>query len=549
MIENEAIHNIKLTEENTNPHHLLDMGDGTITSGNHIPYWFDSMIQPIAFSRLRADVDTEVIVIGGGVAGLTTAYCLAAQGYKVILIEDGFIGSGETGRTTAHLTCVLDTRYADLEKTYDLNTARLVAQSHNAAIDWVDDTIKVNNIDCHFMRVDGFLFSHQTDSNENLQDEYKATQRIGLNTQMLNKIPSIHSDQVKWCIKFSNQAQLHIMSYMKGLADAFILLGGKIFTETRAEKISKEGVTANGFTIKAKHIVVATNSPINDWVTMHTKQWPYRTYVIAAKITKGKLPNALWWDTGDQNSKWVSKPYHYVRTEPFDDEFDILIAGGEDHRTGQANNEDILEANRYDNLIVWTKKHYPDMGEIIYKWSGQVLEPIDGLAYIGKNPGDDNIYIITGQSGNGITYSTIGALLITDLITGKENTWAKLYNPSRITLKNAGKYLHETGNMIAQYADWFIADNRKHTNDLQAGEGAIFASGIKHLAVYRDKENVLHTCSGVCPHLGAILQWNDDEKTFDCPMHGSRFSGSGNLLYGPAIGDLKKIDIEESKLN
>jgi glycine/D-amino acid oxidase-like deaminating enzyme/nitrite reductase/ring-hydroxylating ferredoxin subunit len=549
MIENKGINNIKSNEEGANHYQLKDVGDGTITSGNHTPYWFESMIQPIAFAPLIEDIETDIVVIGGGIAGLTTAYCLAAQGYKVTLIEDGFIGSGETGRTTAHLTCVLDARYVDLEKTFDLNTARLVAQSHNAAIDWIENIIKTNNIECHFMRVDGFLFSHETDSNENLQDEYKATQRIGLNTQMLNKIPAIHSDQVKWCIKFSNQAQLHMMLYLKGLTDAFNLLGGKIFTETRAEKVSKEGVIANGFNIKAKHIIVATNSPINDWVTMHTKQWPYRSYVIAAKITKGKLPNALWWDTGDQNSKWVSKPYHYIRTDSFDDNYDVLIAGGEDHRTGQANNDDILEPNRYDNLIAWTRKQFPDMGEIIYKWSGQVLEPIDGLAYIGKNPGDDNIYIITGQSGNGITYSTLGALIITDLITGKENSWSKLYNPSRITLKNAGKYLHEAGNMIAQYADWFNAENGKHTSDLQPGEGAIFVSGAKHIAVFRDKENELHTCTAVCPHLGAILQWNADEKTFDCPMHGSRFTGKGNLINGPAIGDLKKVEIEESKLN
>lgn len=551
MIENKSPELIEQIEPMTNntTQILKDLGDGAITSGDQVPYWIGTMIQPIAFARLKEDIETDTVVVGGGIAGLTAAYCLATQGQKVTLIEDGFIGSGETGRTTGHLTCVLDARYVDLEKTYDIDTARLVAQSHNAAIEWVNNTININRIDCHFKRVDGYLFAHETDSNENLQDEYKATQRIGLITQMLNKIPGIYSEHVKWCIKFPNQAELHIMLYMKGLVDAFILLGGKIYTETRAEKVSKEGVVANGFNIKAKNIVVATNSPINDWVTMHTKQWPYRTYVIAAKIPKGKLPNVLLWDTGDQNSKWVSKPYHYVRTETLDDNYDVLIAGGEDHRTGQANDEDIPEPGRYDKLIQWTKKQFPDLGEIIYKWSGQVLEPIDGLAYIGKNPGDDNIYIITGQSGNGITYGTLGGLIITDLITGKDNPWAKIYSPSRITLKNTGKYLHEAGNMIAQYADWFTTENGKSANNLKPGEGAIFVSGAKHIAVYRDDENELHTCSGVCPHLAAILHWNADEKTFDCPMHGSRFTGKGNLINGPAIGDLKKISIEETKLN
>jgi len=305
-------------------------------------------------------------------------------------------------------------------------------------------------------------FLHSSDTKETLEKEYEATKRAGLITEMLNAVPDIKAEDGKWCIKFSNQAQFHILLYLKGLADAFIQLGGKIYTETKAENITKDGATANGYIVKANHIVVATNTPVNDWVTMHTKQWPYRTYVIAAKILKGKLPYALWWDTGDHESKWVSQPYHYVRLAEYDDQYDVLIAGGEDHRTGQADDEEIKEEDRYTKLTEWTKKRFPGIEDIVYQWSGQVMEPIDSMAYIGKNPGDDNIYIITGDSGNGMTHGTLGGIIITDIITGKNNPWIEMYSPSRITLKPPAIICRRWETWLFNIGDWFAgADIKK----------------------------------------------------------------------------------------
>ena len=470
---------------------------GNITSGDNFSIWFASSLEPMSFEKLSRDIDTDVLVVGGGIAGLTSAYCLAKKGLRVILAEDGFIGSGESGRTTAHLTCSLSERYYQLEKTFNPEIAKLAAQSHSAAIEWIANTVHQNNMDCHFKRVDGYLFTHPSDSIESLHEEYEATQRAGLLTEMLTHIPSIAAEHEMPCIKFPNQAQFHILLYLKGLAEAFIQLGGKIYTQTRVENISKDGATGNGFKINANHIVIATNTPINDLVSMHTVQWPYRTYVIAAKIPKGEIPYALFWDTGDQNSMWNSKPYHYVRLEEFNEQYDMIISGGEDHRTGQADDENINEEDRYIKLEAWTRHHFPAMETIEYKWSGQVMEPIDSLAYIGKNPGNDNIYIITGHSGNGMTHGTLGGMIIKDIITGKENPWIEMYSPSRITLKTTGDYLHEVGNMVAQYADWFSAGDIKHADELEPGNGAIVSSGMKKAALYRDKENMLHTYTAV----------------------------------------------------
>ena len=516
-----------------------------ISSGENLSFWFEAIDRPLSYEVLNSDIDTDILVIGGGIAGLTTAFCLAKEGRKVVLVEDGYLGSGESGRTTAQLTCALDDRYFELEKIYDEPTAQLAANSHMKAIEWVANTVKQYSIDCRFKRVDGYLFLHATDTKETLLKEYEATKRAGLVTEMLNNVPGIKGEDGKWCIKFSDQAQFHILLYLKGLADALIQLGGKIYTQSKAENITKEGASVNGFTINAQHIVVATNTPVNDWVTMHTKQWPYRTYVIAAKIPKGKLPYAMWWDTGNHESKWISQPYHYVRLAEFDEQYDLLLSGGEDHRTGQADDEDIKEEDRYTKLEEWTKKRFPSMGDIVYKWSGQVMEPIDSLAYIGKNPGNDNIYIITGDSGNGMTHGTLGGIIITDIIMKRDNPWITLYSPSRITSKTTGDYLKEVGNMVVQYGDWFTGADIKNPEDLKPGEGGIMSSGFKKIAAYRDEENNLHTCTAVCPHLGAVLHWNADEKTFDCPMHGSRFTTEGKVINGPATSNLKKVVVKE----
>jgi glycine/D-amino acid oxidase-like deaminating enzyme/nitrite reductase/ring-hydroxylating ferredoxin subunit len=520
----------------------ISSNEGVITSGENISYWISS-VKPLEFQQLKKDADTDVLVIGGGLAGLTTAYCLLEAGKKVILVEDGLIGSGESGRTTAHLTCALDDRYYEIEKTFGEEGSRKAAESHSAAIDWIERTIKKENTDCHFERVDGFLFLHPSDKKENLEKEFDATRKAGLQTEWMDETHGITGIRSA-CIRFPKQAQFHIMLYIKTLAEAIIKMGGEIHTRSHARKINKKGAECNGYTIRAEHIVVATNTPVNDLVTMHTKQFPYRTYVIAAKIPKAQLPHALWWDTGDQDSKWVTAPYHYVRLEKYNAEYDLLISGGEDHKTGQADDEGIPEEDRYDALEEWTKKHFPAMGDIVFRWSGQVMEPVDYMGFIGRNPGDENIYIITGDSGNGMTHTTIGGLLIKDLILGNDNPWTDIYSPKRIPVKTPGIFLSEVLNMAKQYGDFIMKGDIGEVDDLANDEGAILSKGLKKIAVYRDNEGVLHSFSAVCPHLGCVVQWNADEKSFDCPCHGSRFSKKGAVMNGPALDDLHRVKIK-----
>jgi glycine/D-amino acid oxidase-like deaminating enzyme/nitrite reductase/ring-hydroxylating ferredoxin subunit len=517
---------------------------GGITSGENVSFWIDST-ERLSYDVPDRDLVTDVLIIGGGIAGLTTAFKLLQAGKSVVLVEDGCIGSGETGRTTAHLASALDDRYYFLEETFGEDTTKLMAESHEAAINEIETIIATLNIDCSFKRVNGYLFLHDTDKEENLQKELEATQRAGLSTYMLDETPLLAHGKNQKTLVFTNQAQFHIMKYLKGLANGIISLGGTIYTQAHAEDISKKGAKVNGYMFSAQHVVVATNSPVNDTLTMHTKQHAYRTYVIAGKLPKGKLPYCLWWDTGDQESKWVAEPYHYARLESFDDQYDLLIVGGEDHKTGQADEEEISQATRYERLEAWTRYYFPMMDDVVYRWSGQVLEPVDSLGFMGKNPGDDNIYIITGDSGNGMTHTTIGAMIICDSILGIKNKWEEIYSPSRITLKTTGDFIKETGNMAAQYLDWLSASDLKDTDDLPIGEGSILSSGLKKIAVYRDYNNTLKAFSAVCPHLGCVVQWNTDEKSFDCPCHGSRFANDGTVINGPATSNLSEINIKK----
>jgi glycine/D-amino acid oxidase-like deaminating enzyme/nitrite reductase/ring-hydroxylating ferredoxin subunit len=516
-----------------------NQSQGTLTSGSSISYWTDS-IEPIYFQPLSTDLESDILIVGGGIAGLSVAYCLSKKGHKVVLIEDGFIGSGETGRTTAHIVNALDDRYFEIENKFRKETARLAAESHTAAIDFIERVVEDENIECEFKRVDGYLFLHPSDKMKTLEDEYEATQRAGIKTTILNRVPQIDYEQGP-CLAFPRQAQFHPMKYLRGLTEAIIKNGGQIYTETRAEEIEKNNVKANGFDIKADKIVVATNTPVNDWMTMHTKQHPYRTYVIGCLIPKGTLTPALWWDTGNMNSPWPNEPYHYVRTEPFNEDFDLLICGGEDHKTGQPDKENIPEEDRFVALIGWARLRFPMITDIAYKWSGQVLEPVDSLAFIGRNPGEEKTFIATGDSGNGMTHGTIAGMLISDLITGKQNPWAEIYDPSRITLKATGHFIKEASNMAVQYLDYLSPGDVKSINDVPAGTGAIINLGAKKAAVYRDEKNVLHAYSAICPHLGCVVRWNASEHSFDCPCHGSRFTCNGKLVNGPAINDLRKI--------
>jgi glycine/D-amino acid oxidase-like deaminating enzyme/nitrite reductase/ring-hydroxylating ferredoxin subunit len=470
------------------------------------------------FQRLEKDLQVDTCIIGAGLAGLTCAYELAKKGKSVAILEKSSLASGETLRTTAHLTWALDARYHKLIKIYGKNSAKLIAESHTKAIDYTEKVVSDEKIDCDFERLDGYLLADQTDI---LDKELAALKKINIS---LKKTP--------YGLRFPEQAQFHISKYLKGLIIAIIKYGGQIYTQTHAVQFKGGNPcvvrTEKQNQIIAKNIIMATCTPINSRFFIHTKQAPYRTYVIAATIPKNTTPHALYWDT--------ENPYHYVRLQhnPHSN-FDWLIVGGEDHKTGQEKENVVL----FSLLEAWAKQRFQEMGEIKYRWSGQVFEPVDSLAFIGRESHDSHVYIVTGHSGNGMTYAAIAAILLSDLIFEKENPWEKLYCPSRKTLSTAARFLEENSNVAIQYMDWFTPGEMENIEKLPKQEGAILREGLHKIAVYKDENNQIQAHSAFCPHLGGCVRWNKVEKTWDCPCHGSRFDTFGNVVCGPAKTGLK----------
>jgi glycine/D-amino acid oxidase-like deaminating enzyme/nitrite reductase/ring-hydroxylating ferredoxin subunit len=490
---------------------------------------------PPPLNPIHQNAIADVCIVGGGIAGLSVAYQLAARGESVIVVEAESIGSGESGRTTAHLVNVVDDRFVNIESVHGEQGARLVAESHSAAIDEIEKIVRQEQIACDFQRLDGYLFNHDGEkSTDFLEAECAAAQRAGLTAAtFLSKAPDVSFD-IGPCIRFPNQGQFHPLKYLAGLARAIERLGGRIHTGSRAELIrggdNAYVQTTKGVVVSAGHIVVATNTPTIDRVVVHTKQASYRTYAIALRIPRNTIATALFWDTLD--------PYHYVRVQrPEDDSegFEILIVGGEDHKTGQDESPEL----RFVHLEQWARRHFPMAGKVTNQWSGQVIEPVDGVAFIGKNPMDyDNVWIATGDSGMGMTHGVIAGLLLADLIQGIENPWSTLYDPSRKTLLSLWTYTKENVNSAVQYSSWLTGSDVDSFEEIEAGSGAVVRTGLTKIAVYRDEQGTFHQCSAVCPHLGGIVAWNPVEHSWDCPCHGSRFDAFGKVVNGPAASDL-----------
>jgi glycine/D-amino acid oxidase-like deaminating enzyme/nitrite reductase/ring-hydroxylating ferredoxin subunit len=486
---------------------------------------------------LDKNASTDVCIVGAGIAGLTTAYLLAMEGRSVIILDDGPIAGGETSRTTAHLVNALDDRYFELEKLHGLKGARLAAESHTTAIDRIEEIVAKEKIACDFERLDGYLFVAPGEPTDVLDKELEAAHRAGLTGLTKVARAPLNGFDTGACLLFPRQAQFHPLKYLDGLSKAIEKKGGRIFNKTHAEEFKNESPdknkasvkTSNGAMVFAGAIIVATNTPVNDWVTIHTKQAAYRTYVIGLRVPKGSVTKALYWDTLD--------PYHYVRLTGEADH-EVLIVGGEDHKTGQ--DDDTNE--RFERLEAWTRERFPNSGVMEFQWSGQIMEPVDSLAFIGRNPGDQNIYVVTGDSGNGMTHGTIAGILLTDLIVGRENEWAALYDPSRISLRGAPEFAKENLNAVAQFADYVSSGDIDDVRKIAKGAGAVIRRGLKKVAVYRDTHDGLHEHSAVCPHLGCIVDWNPTERTWDCPCHGSRFDTSGEVVNGPAVGGLGPAD-------
>lgn len=488
---------------------------------------------------LGRSLTVDVAIIGSGIAGTSAAYEAAGRGLSVTIVDRGELGRGMTARTSAHLSFQSDDLYQDVVAKRGKDIARLHYESQRAAVDRIEAIQRAEGIACDFARVPGFLALVAGSDASLLEKELEACREIGFSDASLTRGDEIKRMKSLLALSCLDQARFHPVKYINGVLSALRGRGVSLHARTPVTEVDEQSgrvilKTAAGHTINAANAIVATNGPIEPRLAIHSKQAPYRTYVLAGRVPKRSIADALYWDTAD--------PYHYVRIQP-EDEYDLLIVGGEDHRSGEASDFDA----RLGRLEAWARVHFPELGAVEFRWSGQVMEPVDDTAFIGKGPGHEHVYVITGDSGEGLTHGALAGILLADLITGRDNPWADVYAPNRKMLSAAGEYIAENIAPAKNMAEHLTPGELSSPDELEPGQGGIMRSGLKKLAVSRDLQGTVHVRSAACTHAGCIVHWNAFEQCWDCPCHGSHFAPDGSVLNGPAISPLKPAEIKAAQ--
>lgn len=498
---------------------------------NTTPYWFEKR-EPSRYPALSEDIDVDLLIVGGGITGITAAYLLATEGVSVALVERDTIGGRDTGHTTAHITYMTDTRLSELVATFSRREAGLAWDAGRDAMEFISRTVADNGIECLLKTVTGYLAAAEGEAvlkeTTLLQQEALLARQMGFDSHFMDSDPITNQP----CIRFENQMEFHPLLYIDALARLAADRGASIFEGTSVSEFPEAGTAkAGSFTIKHKRAFIATHVPLQGdsniarAAMFQTKMALYSTYAIKADLPGDSPPDMIWSDTAD--------PFLYLRIQGHgNDRFCIL--GGEDHKTGQEQHT----ADRFEALEKHLSRLVPG-AVVTHRWSGQVVETVDGLPFIG--PTSDDQFIATGFSGNGMTLGTAAALMLRDWMMGGDRPWKDLFDPSRKSPSSLAEYLRENKDYpVRMIADRFHVEEGDPAS-IRPGEGKVIEHGGRRVAAARDREGKLSICSAVCPHLGCIVAWNEAESTWDCPCHGSRFEPGGKVIAGPAENDLETI--------
>jgi glycine/D-amino acid oxidase-like deaminating enzyme/nitrite reductase/ring-hydroxylating ferredoxin subunit len=501
-------------------------------------YWQETKIP--RYRPLKEFTAFDVVVVGGGITGLTAAYLLQKAGKSVCVVERDRVGMVDSGHTTAHITYVTDLRLPKIAQYFDKQRARLTWQAGKYAIDTIESIAANENIECEFRRIPGFLHARlrgKRDETAQLQEDADLARELGFEAMFVPEVPFCGKPGVR----FANQAKFHPIKYMAGLAACITARGGSIFEQTEVTEVESKPtvVIANGQRIEADFLVIATHVPLMgktglvSATMLQTKLAPYSSYAIGAKVTKGQIPEASYWDTSD--------PYYYLRVDTHRSH-DYLIFGGADHKTGQ---EDDTE-KRYEELEQVLLDFAP-AAKIDRHWSGQVIETNDGLPYIGETA--ERQFVATGFSGNGMTFGPFAAMMACEQFLGRTNPWQELFSVNRKKIRGGvWDFIKENVDFPYYFLrDRLLGAEGKETREVKRGDGKVLEINGDRVACHRDENGKLSTVSAVCTHMGCIVHWNSTEKTWDCPCHGSRFRPNGEVLAGPAEAPLEKVSMKKEE--
>lgn len=488
----------------------------------------------VAFPRLEGDETADVVVVGAGIAGLSTAYELVRDGHTVVVLDRGTVGGGMTHRSTAHLSTTFDNLYVRLIEQRGLPIAQAYRASQAAGLARMAEISQLEEIDCDFKLIAGYLSSMPDDEPDLLDRELAAATAAGMTgVHFVTGAPLGEADTSR-TLCFPDEARLHPGKYTAGLAQAIVRHGGRIYADSPMMTVNEiDGAvrvtTQQGHAVQAGAAVIASNVPVDNDTGLDGRQSPVRTYVAAGPVPKGSVVDALQWDTAE--------PYHYVRIQP-DQDFDWLIYGGKDHRPGEA---DDAEA-RFAHLERWVRVRFPMLGKVSYRWSGQIMEPFDHCGLIGRS-GGERIFVSTGDSGHGMTTAAAGSLVLRDLVAGRENAWSQVYDPARFTPAATDALVRESRFVTRHLLERITEGDVATLAEVRPGQGALIRLGGTKVAAYRSPDGEVSLLSAVCTHRGGIVHWNSFERCWDCPCHGSHFATDGSVLHGPATQPLPKVDL------
>jgi glycine/D-amino acid oxidase-like deaminating enzyme/nitrite reductase/ring-hydroxylating ferredoxin subunit len=473
----------------------------------------------------------DALIIGGGITGVTTAMLLQSAGKKCLLVDGHNIGFGTTGGTSAHINTFADTPYKDVESGFGKDGAKLFADAIKEGLAIIKGNVQRFGIDCDFEEKKGYVYAEEEQQVSELNELYEGCLNVGVDTLYTGDAPT-PVPYIK-ALVVNGQAQFHPLKYLTALALRYIAEGGCVLEHTMVNTVKSDSdlhlVSAGGMVLKARNVVYATHIPPG--ITAFSFRCaPYRSYVLGVKLRNDSYPDALVYD--------MQEPYHYFRTHEIDGQ-KYLIAGGNDHKTGH---EDPTKA--FADLEAYVRKYYL-VDSVKFKWSSQYYVPADGLPYIGLMPGKSaGIYCATGYNGNGMMLGSVAARILADLVLGIGNRYKELFDPGRLKpLAGLKEIVTEGADVVYQFfASRFSAGETSFLTDIGYDQGKVIELDGKKLAVYRDGEGRIHALNPVCTHAGCVVSWNGEEKSWDCPCHGARYSVDGVVLNGPADKGLQKID-------
>lgn len=498
-------------------------------------YWREFNDVP-SYSQLQKNESTEVAVVGGGIAGIISAYLLAKAGKKVTLIEAGKLIDGVTGYTTAKISAQHGLLYFPLIKMSGEVEAKKYYDANMEGLEFIKNTAKELGIDCNFEHHDAFVYANTVNGAKLIEQEAEAYQQLGISGGLAREEIELPFN-VEEAIVMRNQAQFHPVKFLAGLVKEFERLGGTVYEQTRAIKIlnKKDPViqTENMSHLSCEKVIVATHYPFNDTDGLYfTRMSVDRSYVVAAKV-KGEVPKQMYIST--------DMPMRSLRHTTDDNGEQLLLIGGEGHGSGKQKGETM---DNYKNLAEWGDEHF-GVEDIPYRWSSQDMTTLDKIPYIGTSTvGYENILVATGFGKWGMAHGALAGMLLSDQILGNENRYASLYDPTRTKMKavNLASFVKDNASVAKELVKGKLERPAKTSDSLEKGEGANVKTTKGSAGGYRDEFGQLHLVDTTCTHLGCETKWNDAERSWDCPCHGSRFSYTGEVLEGPAVKPLKRIE-------